>query len=138
MSKAFRAFALVMLALLGSAAFAGGRPIPMVEIIDAPVIWPDGQVGDLQTVQKAVLSGLFDKGWVGRVVSPGVVQATLRRDDWTCEIAVTFNTANYSIKYVNSTNLDYDASTHVIHRNFNKWLVLLQQRIDLHMMQAGS
>ena len=119
MSKAVRAFALAILTLFTSAALAGGRPIPMVEIIDAPVIWPDGQVGNLQTVQKAVLSGLFDKGWVGRVVSPGVVQATLRRDDWTCEIAVTYNTTTYSMRYVNSTNLDYDASTHVIHRNFN-------------------
>lgn len=138
MSKAVRAFALAILTLFTSAALAGGRPIPMVEIIDAPVIWPDDQVGNLQTVQKAVLSGLFDKGWVGRVVTPGVVQATLRRDDWTCEIAVTYNTTTYSIRYVNSTNLDYDASTHVIHRNFNKWLILLQQRIDLHMMQAST
>lgn len=136
MNKLMVACAMVFAIVFTEPVQAGGHPIPMTEIIDAPVAWPDGKPGELATVQAAVLRGLVDKGWVGRVVSPGVVHATLRRDDWVCEIDIPFTVTAYSIKYATSTNLDYDPATRKIHRNFNRWLVLLQQRIDANMMQA--
>jgi hypothetical protein len=136
MQKAGFALLLAVLALFAVPASAGGRPIPMIEVIDAPVTWPGGQPGELSVVQNAVLRGLADKGWTGRMVSPGVARATLTRDDWSCEIEIPFTTSAYSIKYADSVNLDYNPQTRVIHRNFNHWLVLLRQRIDLQMMQA--
>lgn len=136
MQRPVVALLLTVLALFAVPAQAGGKPIPMVEIIDAPVIWPSGKPGDLSVVQNAVLRGLVEKGWTGRIISPGVARGTLTRDDWSCEIEIPFTTTAYSIKYANSVNLDYNPDTRVIHRNFNRWLVLLRQRIDLQMMQA--
>lgn len=136
----FRAMFLVFLASLGfaAAATAGGRPIPMQEIINAPLPWPDGKEGSLEQVQHAVFAGLATKGWVGTLVGPGKAHAYIQKPDWRCEIDVTFTTHSYSITYSNSEHLDYNPDKHVIHRNFNRWLVLLQQAINLHLQNGAG
>jgi len=133
-----RSLVLIILASLGLAATAaaGGRPIPMREILDAPVPWPAGKEGSLEQVQRAVFAGLAAKGWVGTLAGPGKAHAYIQKPDWRCEIDVTFNTHSYSITYSNSDHLDYNAEKHEIHRNFNRWLLLLQQAIDTSL-QAG-
>jgi len=128
-----RRHAIVLLALVAfaPAVQAGGRPIPMLEIIDTPVPWPDGKEGSLERVQKAVFAGLAAKGWTATLAAPGKAHAYIQKPDWRCEIDVLFNTRTYSILYSNSEHLDFDAAKHVIHRNFNRWLTLLQQQINL-------
>ena len=135
-----RQYALILAAVLcvGAAApaHAGGRPIPMIEIIDAPVVWPPGATADVAVVQRAVQHALIAKGWVGQLVQPGLYHAVLKRDDWTAEIDIPFTATSYSIKYAASERLDYNEQKHVIHRNFNKWLGTLRQLIDAETSQA--
>ena len=138
MFKFSRVLTVLLLSLASLTAGAGGRPIPMVEIIDQPVHWPSGTPGSIDAVQKAVLRGLADKGWVGEAKAPGEVHATLTRDDWKCEIDVTFTPEHYSIKYAASEHLNYDPVKHLIHRNFNHWLILLRERIDLAIMTGPA
>jgi len=132
------AFALLALIAFAPAVQAGGRPIQMLEILDSPVPWPDGNEGSLERVQKAVFAGLAAKGWTATLAAPGKAHAYIQKPDWRCEIDVTFNVKSFSITYSNSEHLDYDADRHVIHRNFNRWLTLLQQQINMAMAaQAG-
>ncbi len=125
------AFVALALVAFAPAVQAGGRPIPMQEIIDAPFPWPTGKPATMDQAQRAVMAGLAAKGWVGSVAAPGKAHGLLHRDDWTCEIDVTFDTKSYSIRYADSKNLDYDATKKVIHRNFNRWLQFLQEQINL-------
>jgi len=130
-----RIAALATLALFAAppAVQAGGRPIPMIEQVDVPLLAPNGTNASLDKVQRAVFAGLVAKGWNGTLVEPGHAHAVLQRDDWRCEIDVYFDTAKFSIRYANSEHLDYDATKHVIHRNFNHWLVLLKDQINAAM-----
>jgi len=138
MNRRTALFAALALLAAVPAVQAGGRPIPMQEIIDTPVPWPGGTEGTLAQVQKAVFAGLAAKGWTASLAAPGKAHAYIQKSDWRCEIDVTFNTTTYSITYSNSEHLDYDPKKKVIHRNFNRWLQLLQQQINLALqMQAG-
>lgn len=131
-----RRFALLAaLALLCGAplALAGGKPIPIIEQVDVPVNWLGGTAGSIDKVQRAVFAGLAAKGWVGTLVEPGHAHAVLMRPDYHCEIDVYFDTAKFSIRYANSEHLDYDPARRVIHRNFNRWLVLLREQINIAM-----
>jgi hypothetical protein len=134
MKKILIIISMLALAFASLSASAGGWPKPLEEIIDAPVAWPNGTPGDLATVQAAILRGCADKGWVGRVVSPGLVHAVLTKSDYTAEIDIPFTVERYSIKYSASQHLDWNPEKRVIHRNFNRWLVLLRQRIDIQML----
>jgi hypothetical protein len=138
MKKSLVAISMLVLALFAGPVSAGGFPKPLIEVIDAPVAWPSGTPGSLATVQAAVLRGCADKGWIGRVVSPGLVHAVLAKSDYTAEIDIPFTVETYSIKYSASEHLDWNANKRLIHRNFNRWLVLLRQRIDLQMMGNGA
>lgn len=137
MKKILIAISTLWLALASLTAAAGGWPKPLEEIIDAPVAWQTEARGDLATVQAAILRGCADKGWVGHVVSPGLVHAVLTKSDYTAEIDIPFTVERYSIKYSASQHLDWNPDKRLIHRNFNRWLILLRQRIDLQMVSAG-
>ena len=130
-----RIAALATLALFAAtpAAEAGGKPIPIIEQVEVPVNWLGGQPGSIDKVQRAVFAGLAAKGWIGSLVEPGHAHGVLTRPDYRCEIDVYFDTAKYSIRYASSEHLDYDAGKKVIHRNFNRWLVLLREQINIAM-----
>jgi hypothetical protein len=138
MRKILLAMAMVAATLLSGTVEAGGRPIPMIEVIDAPVAWPNGKPGDPSVVQAAIVHACADKGWICTLAAPGLIHAVLVKPDWKAELDIPFSVASYSIKYSASEHLDYDATKHVIHRNFNRWLVLLRERIDMHTISAGS
>lgn len=134
-----RRFVIAALALVAfaPAVQAGGRPIPMQEIIDSPFPWPPGKAATMEQAQHAVMAGLTAKGWTATVPAPGKAHGYIQKPDWRCEIDVTFNTKSYSILYSNSEHLDYDATKKVIHRNFNRWLQLLQQQINMAAQNGG-
>jgi hypothetical protein len=133
MNRRLALFATLALVLAASPVQAGGRPIPIIEQVDVPLNWLGGQAGSLDKVQKAVFAGLAAKGWSGSLLEPGHAHGVLTRPDWRCEIDVFYDTNKFSIRYANSEHLDYDAPKHVIHRNFNRWLVLLREQINIAM-----
>jgi hypothetical protein len=134
----FCAFALMLVTLLPAASWAGGRPIPMMEVIDAPVAWVGGAPSDAALVQRAIMSALLAKAWQPRLVSPGLIHAVLSHGDWTAEIDVTYDERQYSIRYSASEHLDYDPVRKVIHRNFNKWLATLRYLIDIETARTPA
>lgn len=136
MSKLFvsLAAALLLWAAVPMTAVAGGQPV--MNVTDAPVNWTTGTPGPAAKVQTAILAALALKGWQGRVVSPGVIQGVLLVRRHRAEIEITFDARKYSIKYVSSEELDYDAAKNTIHRNYNKWIILLQRVIDVEMMRS--
>lgn len=136
MKQLLKAAAIAGLLAMPVTVLAGGRPIPIVEIIDAPVRWPSGVAGDPAIVEGAIMRGCADKGWSAQLASPGLVHAVLRRPDYVAEIDIPFTATSFSIKYSASEHLDYNQDKHLIHRNFNRWLQLLRERIDLQMQAA--
>jgi hypothetical protein len=131
------ALALLALLIASPASQAGGRPIPMVEQVDVPLNWLGGPPGSLEVVRKAVLLSLTATGWEPTLLAPDKAHAVRRGGDWRCEIEVTFDTKTFSLRYFSSERLDYDARRHVIHRNFNPWLLQIRDKITQNMGYAA-
>ncbi len=129
------ALAALLLSLAALPALASPRPVPLVEIVDAPLTWQSGTPGKLADVQSAVMAGCVTKGWVPTPQGPGHVHAVLTRSDYRAEIDVTFTTTTLSIKYADSEGLKWDPAKRVIHPNFNRWLTLLQQAISVEIVR---
>jgi predicted lipoprotein len=76
-----------------------------------------------EQVEQAVIESLKSRGWQVQERTPGRILAKLeKRGKHSATIAVTYSATNYSIAYVDSENLNYDAATGDIHRNYNRWV----------------
>ncbi|MEG3767551.1 hypothetical protein [Alteromonas sp. 14N.309.X.WAT.G.H12] len=45
------------------------------------------------------------------------------------KIRIPYSSTGFSIRYVDSKNLDYDSDDNEIHRNYNKWVALLEAEV---------
>lgn len=105
---------------------------PILNLKDVPVpVKPDGGAYTLDDVQHSIIAGCGYKGWTPLIVGPNKIKATINvRGKHYAEVAITYTARSYSIDYVTSNNLDYDAETRKIHRNYNKWVTLLSEAIQ--------
>ena len=86
----------------------------------------------LRTYRKAITLALNQRGW--RVVSeqPGVIEASVDVRDHQAIVDITYSATGYGIQYKDSTNLDHNGNN--IHRNYNKWVVLLDREIQKQLL----
>lgn len=79
-------------------------------------------------IKKAILQGGATRGWQMREIKPGLIRGTVDRSGHHAEIEIPYSNKSYSINYVSSTNLM--AKDGSIHRNYNKWVKLLDEAIQ--------
>jgi len=79
-------------------------------------------------VREAILKALQQRGWATRSEAPGLITASIdvrnRHQAW---VDIPYSTQGYQIRYRDSAGLDYDGQ--LIHRNYNKWVQLLDADI---------
>ncbi len=83
----------------------------------------------LTDVERAIKQAGASLGWQMRKVGSGHIVAQLPVRTHTAIADVTFTTKEFSIRYKDSSNLKYDASTNTIHSNYNSWVRNLQNAI---------
>ncbi|MEN0074928.1 MAG: hypothetical protein AAGC69_11110 [Paracraurococcus sp.] len=66
-------------------------------------------------------------GWAMEPRGPGLMRGTLNLRTHQAVVDIPYDTRRFSIRYVSSSNLDYDGR--VIHRNYNSWVQNLQNGI---------
>lgn len=66
-------------------------------------------------------------GWRTEAQGPGLMRGTLNLRTHQAVVDIPYDTRRFNIRYVSSTNLDYDGA--VIHRNYNSWVQNLQNAI---------
>jgi hypothetical protein len=100
-----------------------------MDVVDAPVRSDKSSLtmDDVQAAIKRAGSGL---GWVMLEDAPGKMTGTLRLRSHVAVVDVTYSTSTYSVKYRESTNLDYNAEKHTIHSNYNGWIQNLDNAIQ--------
>jgi hypothetical protein len=84
---------------------------------------------NIAQVEQAVLSALTTRGWQLIARSTGTVDAQYARRGFSVTIRVTYSAEAYSIRYLDSTGLDYNPATRAIHPNYNRWIANL--RVDI-------
>ncbi|MBU2979672.1 hypothetical protein [Alteromonas sp. C1M14] len=82
-----------------------------------------------EKAKQAIEQALNYKRW--RVVSADaqeVIGEIYVRSHYA-KIRIPYSTNGFSIRYVDSKNLDYDGDDNEIHRNYNKWIAFLEAEI---------
>ena len=122
LKKAFAVLAMVALATM-----AGCRSAPVMNVVEAPVTGTKS----MQQVEQAIVSAGNSLGWQMRPQGPGKVQGTLLLRDHRAVVDVDYTQRSYSIRYKDSSNLNYDGSS--IHKNYNGWIENLDRAIRVRL-----
>ncbi|MEX2150083.1 MAG: hypothetical protein WD793_07700 [Steroidobacteraceae bacterium] len=101
------------------------RDEPIQNPANIPISWNADGKPSLDRIQRAIIAGCARRGWQCQAVKPGEIRAVLYLRQHMAESLITFNTENFSITYVNSTELRYDGVKRTIHRKYNLWVVNL-------------
>ncbi|MNF96521.1 hypothetical protein D3C84_793150 [compost metagenome] len=121
---------LLSLALVGVAA-CSSKPVQNIEQTA-----PASSVRSDAEMQKAIVSALNQRGWqVQRIDSDQVLAKITVRGRHEAEITIPYSATQFGIQYRHSRGLDYQDGK--IHRNYNKWVILLRDNI-LQNLQGNS
>lgn len=123
----FTLSALSLLLLVSACA----RTQPILNIEEEPVITGSGEMPSLLKVRGAIFTACRDKGWLINPREDGHIIATAHVRRHAAIVDISYTPAAYSITYRDSKVLLYDGQ--MIHRNYNKWVQLLSERIKLEL-----
>lgn len=117
--------ALLLALVIAIAGATGCRTSPIRNYDKQPV--PSGATQ--AQVGKAIVSAGNSLGWAMKEEYPGMVSGELFVRDHVAKIKVPYSATDYSIDYVSSQNLKYDAAKRTIHSNYNGWVENLDNGI---------
>jgi hypothetical protein len=121
---------LAVASLIAPAVAGAAHPINDLVNLAVPVN-SDGSRLSPEEVQAAIIEGSSARGWSPVVEVNGVITATITvRGKHFAKVEIPFDSASYSILYVDSDNLDYNESRRTIHRNYNNWVFNLSETIN--------
>ena len=80
-------------------------------------------------VQAAIKRAGASLGWHMKDVGPGHIEARLPVRSHVAVADIFYNNKDFSIRYKDSTNLNYSKSDNTIHSNYNGWIQNLQNAI---------
>jgi PBP1b-binding outer membrane lipoprotein LpoB len=90
----------------------------------------------LHDVGKAIEYALMQNRWVLVEKKSDEYIARLSRGRWSVDILIVYSKDAYSIKYLSSKNLKYNAEKQTIHPGYNKYIARLKRQIDLNLNTA--
>jgi len=134
--KAVSSWALVLMMLLGVAAVAPIAVASEVLVDPQPISVPPGL--SEKAVAKSIRLGVAQRGWVVSRQDPGYIEATLNIRSHVAKVGITYDTKSIQIRYIDSTNLDYEVKKGVrrIHGNYLKWINNIVKDISVQLQSA--
>ena len=84
-----------------------------------------------EQVKKCILLAGVKRKWHMREIHPGIIHGIINVRSHEAEIDIPYSNKEYSINYRSSENLKYNDG--MIHRNYNKWIKLLNAAIQKNM-----
>ncbi|TDV66064.1 hypothetical protein [Pseudomonas sp. LP_7_YM] len=120
--RALLSTSLVVLALLSVTA-CSSKPLVTPDRTLPTTLHPDQA-----EMKQAILTTLVKRKWEVQRVSPELIQAQITvRGQYHAEIDIPYTTDHYQINYRDSRDLDYQDGK--IHKNYNRWVRLLDKGI---------
>lgn len=110
---------------------ACARTQPIYNVTEAHVITTSSDAPNLDQVRSAIITACREKEWIVDTAVDGLIVATAHVRQHTAVVDIRYSPTSYSITYKDSDTLLYDGEQ--IHRNYNKWVKLLAERIDLEL-----
>jgi hypothetical protein len=129
--KYWRIFATFLLAL-GLMAACSSQPVNNPSNL-IPVK-TNVQALTLGEINTTIVDACRSRGWVPTAINQGIVQCNITvRGRHKALVNIHFDEQHYTIEYADSEGLDYRLGK--IHRNYNKWVILLGKEIDTELNQ---
>jgi hypothetical protein len=124
MSQAMRSVIVVVVMLV--AALMPHRALAAVEVTewkDVAAVTGSGQPASAEDIKKAFMVGGARRNWVFTDNGPGRMTGKLVVRTHTLVMDLSYETGKYTLKYVDSINLDYkdDAGKKTIHKAYLNW-----------------
>jgi hypothetical protein len=116
--------------ILSTVTMMGCKSAPVQDVVDAPVT-TSTQKYTQDDVRRAILDAGARLGWQMKDVENGHMLGTLMLRSHMAQVDILYTKQNYTIKYKNSTNLDYDGQN--IHSNYNGWVQNLDKAIRANL-----
>ncbi len=134
--KAVSSWARMLMVLLGLAAVAPIAMASEVLVDPQPISVPPGL--SEKAVAKSIRLGVAQRGWVVSRQDPGYMEATLNIRSHVAKVGITYDTKSIQIRYIDSTNLDYEVKKGVrrIHGNYLKWITNIVKDISVQLQSA--
>ena len=107
--------------------------VPIHNVDNAPINTSNTSY-DLNDVTKAIQRAGTGLGWQMKEETPGHIVGTLFLRSHMAKVDVTYTVDDYSIKYKESSNLEYDAAKNTIHKNYNGWIQNLTNAINAQLL----
>ncbi|WP_088331949.1 hypothetical protein [Lacimicrobium sp. SS2-24] len=83
-----------------------------------------------KTLKRAIIEALLYKRWHVISEEENKIIAGINVRQHYAEIEIPYQNGSFEINYRDSKKLDYDAAKNGIHRNYNKWIQLLESEIQ--------
>lgn len=93
---------------------------------------PASQQLTTEQVKKCIEMAGTGRGWQMHEVKPGLIDGVISRGGHYAEISIPYSNKGYSINYQTSQNLM--AKDGSVHRNYNKWIKLLNKDIQSNLL----
>lgn len=126
--KRFFAILFSFMVITSSDAHAAfGRDQPIYNVLDASFVTASGKPLSSDAVRAAIIQAAAARGWKTHQEGEGHLIATINVRQHTAVVNIKYTADHFSITYRDSRVLRYTGTT--IHRNYNKWVKLLEQDI---------
>jgi hypothetical protein len=126
-------FKTILLALGLMSLVAGCTSRPIMSVTDQPVVTAAGKQLTADQVRDGIVKAGTGLGWVMTPVSPGLISGRLALREHVAVVDVQYSATLYSIRYKDSTNLNYRDGQ--IHRNYNGWIENLDRDIRSELLR---
>ena len=113
---------------------AGGCTTRAVRNVDNQPVVTTGHPATMADVERAIMRAGQGLGWVMTQVKPGVMTGRLELRSHIAVVEITYDTRTFSIRYKDSTNLDYANGN--IHKNYNGWIDNLEREIRANLLRT--
>jgi len=89
-----------------------------------------------EKIKQVIVAALQKREWTVQRLSPHLVQAEITvRNQFHAEIDIRYTRTSYAITYRDSRDLGYKDGK--IHRNYNRWVSMLDRDIMAGLQSAG-
>lgn len=120
---------IILVLLFAMAVSACKTTVPINNVSNAEVVGKPS----LSQIKESIVEALKYKRWVPVSVEDKQITAEIWVRSHYAKISIDYDNESYSINYIESNNLDFDAGKNQIHRNYNKWIILLDQEIRMNI-----
>lgn len=115
--------------LAGVLLLSGCRGATVYNVENSPI---EAKVPSSKIYDAIKIAGA-SKGWIITNVRPGLALGKLNARNHIAIVEISYTQNSYSIKYKDSTELNYNASNNEIHQNYNGWIKNLENAINLQL-----